>query len=72
MPRLYKVIALAFTFVLMLGLSACAVPDKAPTDISEFSVTLADGTEVPCFKIRGYDGYECNFDKAVRSNKPSP
>lgn len=72
MNKLQRVIAVAAAFVLMVGLSACGVSDKGPGDISEFTVTLSDGTEVPCLKVHNYDGYECNFDKAVRSNSPTP
>ena len=72
MTKLQKIIGLAAAFVLMVGLSACTVPDKKSDQISEFTVTLSDNTVVPCFKITGYDGPVCNFDKAVRSNAPKP
>lgn len=72
MTKLQRIIAVAAAFVLMVGLSACNVPDKSAEQISEFTVTLQDGTEVPCIKVHGYDGVECNFDKAVRSNAPTP
>lgn len=72
MTKLQKLIGIAAAFVLMVGLSACSVPPKGAEDISEFTVTLSDKTVVPCFKIDGYHGYVCNFDKAVRSNAPKP
>ena len=76
MTKIQKAITVVAAFVLMIGLSACGsmyeVPDKGSDDISEFTVTLADQTEVPCFKIDGYKGIVCNFDKAVRSNAPTP
>lgn len=77
MTKLQRAIAVAAAFVLAIGLSACgtAVTDGAtiPThETDEFTVTLKDGTQVPCFRLDMIYGFDCNFDKAVRSNAPTP
>ena len=77
MTTVQRAIAVAAAFVLAIGLSACgtAVTDgvNIPVqEIDEFTVTLKDGTQVPCFRLEMIYGFDCNFDKAVRSNAPTP
>lgn len=74
MTKIQKIIALASAAVLMLGLSACSTDGRqfSPGATIEFTANLDDGTEVPCIKVDGLYGIDCNWDKAVRSNTPKP
>lgn len=73
MTKTQKLIALAASAVLMVGLSACAPGDGgqvSPGGVREFTIILNDGTAVPCIKVDAYYGIDCNWDKAVRTNTP--
>lgn len=74
MTKLQKIIGLAAAFVLMVGLSACGTDgqDFQQEDVSEFVLTLDDGTKVPCVKIKAWDGIDCNWDKATRTPAIKP
>jgi hypothetical protein len=73
MTKTKKFLALAASAALVVGLSACAPGDGgqvSPGGVREFTVTLDDGTTVPCIKVDSYYGIDCNWDKAVRTNTP--
>jgi hypothetical protein len=75
MNKKQKLLAIASSAVLMIGLSACAPGDGdsvSPGSVREFTVILNDGTAVPCIKVSAYYGIDCNWGKAVRSNSPKP
>jgi hypothetical protein len=69
-----KLITAVAAFILMVGLSACSEDGTQYNSHStyEFTMTMNDGTVVPCIKHRDIYGIACNFDKAVRSNTPTP
>ena len=74
MTKLQKIIGLAAAFILMVGLSACSENGTVynADKTYEFTMTMNDGTVVPCIKHKDFYGFACNFDKAVRPNTPKP
>lgn len=73
MTKVQRVIGLVAAFILMIGLSACALDGEEVNEsrVSEFVLTLEDGTKVPCVKHKDFYGIDCNWDKAIRPT-PSP
>jgi hypothetical protein len=69
-----KLVALTGTFVLLIGLSACALDGEEVEEnkVSEFVLTLEDGTKVPCVKHKDFYGIDCNWDKATRPTPVKP
>lgn len=75
MTKIQKVIGLAAAFTLMIGLSACTPVNGAQYNTEktqEFTMTMNDGTVVPCIKHTDFYGFTCNFDKAERVSVPKP
>lgn len=74
MTRLTKLAFLGLALVAMLGLSACSSDGKTFTtgEVRQFTITLDDGTQVPCVKVADLYGIDCNWDKAERVKKITP
>ena len=74
MTKLQKLIGIVAAFTLAIGLSACTVDgdNKSSGQTTEFTATLNDGTQVPCVRIDGMHGFDCNWDKAVRTPAVKP
>ena len=68
MNKLTKLGLLGLAFATMIGLSACATTEGKNFDqsnVQQFTATLHDGTQIPCIRIAGWDGIDCNWDKAT-------
>jgi hypothetical protein len=74
MNKLTKLAFLGLALVSMLGLSACTSDGKTFPDgeVRQFTVTLDDGTQVPCIKVKDLYGIDCNWDKAQRVKSVTP
>jgi hypothetical protein len=74
MTKIQKAVTVAAAFVMMIGLSACQLDgtDVPENRVSEFVVTLEDGTKVPCVKHKDFYGIDCNWDKATRVPAVTP
>lgn len=75
MTKTQKLITALAALSLAVGLSACATQEgdvERAEQVVEFTAILNDGTQVPCMRIHGFYGFDCNWDKAVRTDKVTP
>jgi len=75
MTKIQKIVSLAAAFTLMIGLSACQLDGTNVEEerVTEFTMTLEDGSVVPCIKHSSYYGIDCNWDKVSRPDSlPTP